>query len=85
MQEQLKEVILDFIGYNYGSQEMEDPCYNIDELASYICQHMTFGNDVGFERVRRITGYLVGTTDRWNNAKKAELNDRVKHTEKGGE
>lgn len=32
-----------------------------------------------FERIRRITGYLVGTTDRWNNAKKAELNDRVKH------
>lgn len=33
-----------------------------------------------FERIRRITGYLVGTTDRWNNAKRAELNDRVKHT-----
>ena len=33
-----------------------------------------------FERIRRITGYLVGTTDRWNNAKKAELHDRVKHT-----
>ena len=32
-----------------------------------------------FERIRRITGYLVGTTDRWNNAKKAELRDRVKH------
>lgn len=33
-----------------------------------------------FDRIRRITGYLVGTTDRWNNGKKAELNDRVKHT-----
>lgn len=32
-----------------------------------------------FERIRRITGYLVGTTDRWNNAKTAELQDRVKH------
>lgn len=32
-----------------------------------------------FERIRRITGYLVGTTDRWNNAKRAELRDRVKH------
>lgn len=32
-----------------------------------------------FERIRRITGYLVGTVDRWNNAKKAELHDRVKH------
>jgi len=35
--------------------------------------------NVPFERIRRITGYLVGTTDRWNNAKKAELHDRVKH------
>ena len=32
-----------------------------------------------FERIRRITGYLVGTTDRWNNAKCAEEHDRVKH------
>jgi len=32
-----------------------------------------------FDRIRRITGYLVGTTRRWNNAKQAELNDRVKH------
>ena len=35
-----------------------------------------------FERIRRITGYLVGTTDRWNNAKNAELKDRVMHDEK---
>ena len=33
-----------------------------------------------FERIRRITGYLVGTVDRFNDAKKAELNDRVKHS-----
>lgn len=32
-----------------------------------------------FERIRRITGYLVGTLDKWNNAKKAEEADRVKH------
>ena len=32
-----------------------------------------------FERIRRITGYLVGTIDRWNNAKKAEEHERVKH------
>ena len=32
-----------------------------------------------FERIRRITGYLVGTVDRWNDAKQAELRDRVKH------
>lgn len=34
---------------------------------------------VKFERIRRITGYLVGTIDRWNNAKRAEEHDRVKH------
>jgi len=34
----------------------------------------------GFERIRRITGYLVGTMDRWNDAKTAEEHDRVKHT-----
>lgn len=34
---------------------------------------------VDFERIRRITGYLVGTTVKWNNGKKAELRDRVKH------
>lgn len=40
----------------------------------------TVGKGVRFERIRRITGYLVGTTDRWNNAKRAEEKDRVKHT-----
>ncbi len=34
---------------------------------------------VPFERIRRITGYLVGTMDKWNNAKRAEEHDRVKH------
>ncbi|NHM16903.1 hypothetical protein GMI69_09635 [Eggerthellaceae bacterium zg-887] len=33
-----------------------------------------------FERIRRITGYLVGTMDRWNDAKTAEEADRVKHS-----
>ena len=37
------------------------------------------GKDVGFERIRRITGYLVGTMDKWNDAKRAEEHDRVKH------
>ena len=35
---------------------------------------------VPFQRIRRITGYLVGTLDRLNNAKRAEVEDRVKHT-----
>ena len=37
------------------------------------------GEDVRFERIRRITGYLVGTLDRFNDAKASEVTDRVKH------
>lgn len=37
------------------------------------------GEGVKFERIRRITGYLVGTLDRFNNAKRAEEHDRIKH------
>ena len=37
------------------------------------------GEGVKFERIRRITGYLVGTLDRFNNAKREEA-DRVKHS-----
>ena len=37
------------------------------------------GENVEFERIRRITGYLVGTLDRFNNGKRAEVEDRVKH------
>ena len=40
---------------------------------------VAFGRGVGFERIRRITGYLVGTLDRFNDAKRAEEKDRVKH------
>lgn len=37
------------------------------------------GKGVAFDRIRRITGYLVGGMPRWNSAKKAEEHDRVKH------
>jgi anaerobic ribonucleoside-triphosphate reductase len=38
------------------------------------------GKGIKFERIRRITGYLVGTLDRFNNAKRKEVEDRVVHT-----
>ena len=41
--------------------------------------NVKLGQGVGFERIRRITGYLVGTMDKWNDAKRAEERDRVKH------
>lgn len=37
-------------------------------------------SEIPFDRIRRITGYLVGTTERFNNAKRAEEKDRVKHS-----
>jgi anaerobic ribonucleoside-triphosphate reductase len=44
-----------------------------------MSEEKKIGEGVGFERVRRITGYLVGSLDRFNNAKRAEERDRVKH------
>ncbi len=46
------------------------------------CGRKEFNNGVGFERLRRITGYLVGSLERWNDAKKAEEKARVKHSVK---
>lgn len=43
-------------------------------------KEIIIGEGRKFDRIRRITGYLVGTTDRFNDAKRAEERDRVKHT-----
>ena len=48
---------------------------NDDEVTLTYILH----NDVPLERIRRIPGYLVGTLDKWNDAKRAEERDRVKH------
>ena len=45
----------------------------------YFNAHSEYFDEGKFERLRRITGYLVGTLDRWNDAKKAEEKARVKH------
>lgn len=49
----------------------------IDEDTADISYHT---DKVPFERIRRITGYLVGGMNRWNDAKRAEEHDRVKHS-----
>ena len=46
----------------------------------YFNEHAEYFDEGKFERLRRITGYLVGTLDRWNDAKKAEEHARVKHS-----
>jgi anaerobic ribonucleoside-triphosphate reductase len=54
-----------------------------EEDGDYVDMKYTLENkpetNKPIQRIRRITGYLVGTVDRWNNAKTAELADRVKH------
>lgn len=47
---------------------------------AYFDAHAEYFDEGKFERLRRITGYLVGTLDRWNDAKKAEEHARVKHS-----
>ena len=66
---------------DYGKKKYPDK--NITGMdvtvdGDYVDLKYTFEN-VPFERIRRITGYLVGTLDRFNNAKRAEERDRVKH------
>ena len=51
----------------------------IGDLNVFDDKPEAYGEGIGFERIRRITGYLTGTVDRWNNGKKAELKDRKKH------
>ena len=52
---------------------------NIDIDGEFVNLSYKF-SPVAFERIRRITGYLVGTIDNWNDAKKSEEKDRVKHS-----
>lgn len=71
-------------GIGYGSINHpvdRDPVCGFNGIIDNECPkcHRTEENGPKFERIRRITGYLVGTTDRWNNAKRAEEHDRVKH------
>ena len=73
-------------GIGYGSVNHpvdRDPCCGytgiIDDECPGCGRH-EHDERVGFERIRRITGYLVGTMDRWNDAKTAEETERVKHT-----
>lgn len=49
-------------------------------VKEYFDEHAEYFDEGKFERLRRITGYLVGTLDRWNDAKKAEEHARVKHS-----
>ena len=71
------------IGYGAINHPVDhDPCCGYTGIIGDTCPKCGRNeeNGVGFERIRRITGYLVGTVDRFNNAKRAEERDRVKHS-----
>jgi ribonucleoside-triphosphate reductase len=73
-------------GVGYGSVNHpvdRDPVCGFNGIIGNECPRCGRTEDDGgpaFERIRRITGYLVGTLDRFNNAKRAEEKDRVKHS-----
>ena len=72
-------------GMGYGSVNHpvdRDPVCGYNGIIEDVCPQCGRSEEehgVPFERIRRITGYLVGTLDRFNNAKRAEEHDRVKH------
>lgn len=77
IQECLREIkkygtIFNLCSYYFERKEGEAMHTGSVDLSSTGC-------NIGFERIRRITGYLVGTMDKWNDAKKAEESERVKH------
>ena len=86
-EKEAKEALADFDQYEtmHVSCLVEAGMKLINEKAGegamkeYFDEHSEYFDEGKFERLRRITGYLVGTLDRWNDAKKAEEKARVKH------
>ena len=75
-QEEINEYVK-YVEEKYPDKKIATLDLNVN--GDYVDLSYTFENDVPFERIRRITGYLVGTLDRFNDGKRAEERDRVKH------
>ena len=75
--EKKKQSYVEFIENKEHNKEIEYINVVIDDEGYANIEYKV--NPIPFERIRRITGYLTGTTNTWNNAKKSELKDRVKH------
>lgn len=73
--EREKAAYIDYVQKKYN-RKLES--MNIVVDGDFVNLYYKF-EPMGFERIRRITGYLVGTMDNWNSAKAAEEADRVKH------
>jgi len=72
-----KKIYVDYVKEKVGKRELESVTIKVD--GEYVDLEWTL-KDIPFERIRRITGYLVGDMSRWNDGKRAEEADRVKHT-----
>jgi hypothetical protein len=68
---------IDYGKKKYSNREITEMTVKID--GEFVDLKYEFA-DIPFDRIRRITGYLVGTLDRFNNGKRAEEHDRVKHS-----
>lgn len=80
MDEKEAEVYVDQAIQKYGNRLKEVTVQPDPDDNDYVAMNYKLAQP--FERIRRITGYLVGTLDRWGNAKRAEERDRVKHDSK---
>ena len=91
MEEYLKNITVNITGgelseaeqqvYLHNAFERFGPnLYQVDfEVDGEYVNVKYYTHEIPFERIRRITGYLVGTMDKWNDAKRAEEHDRVHH------
>lgn len=77
MDEKEAEVYVDQAVKKYGNRLKEVTVQPDPEDGEYVTMNYKLAQP--FERIRRITGYLVGTMDRWGDAKRSEEHDRVKH------
>lgn len=76
MEQEEVNTYVDYLQNKFPEKEIATLDLEVD--GDFVNVNYTFVN-VPFERIRRITGYLVGTVDRFNNGKRAEEHDRVKH------
>ena len=68
---------------DYGKKKYSDRVIlgmTVKTDGEYVDLQYDFAKDIPFDRIRRITGYLVGTLERFNDGKRAEEHDRVKHS-----
>lgn len=71
------DAYIDYGRKKYSDRIIKEMTVSLD--GDYVDLKFEFA-DIPFDRIRRITGYLVGNLDRFNDGKRAEERDRIKHT-----